>query len=361
MIDATAIADAEFSKAKPYSVQHWLERDLPPLDPLLGDAFTTTSRLLLVGGTGIGKTSIMMAMGWAMARGDSFVHWSGRRPATGVLYIDGEMSARVLRSRIRDAAERHGSAPANMHFINRDDFQNMPPLNTAEGQTFMDGLIGKYTGTEFIFFDNIQALLLGDMKDEVPWSEVLPWVRTLTRRGIGQAWGHHTGHDATKSYGSKAREWQMDSVILMTDRADKGELLVDFDLSFTKARERNRDNRADFADARIWINAEDRWESSTVPAAGKQKARRALRPEDLKPLDYLRDVLVEHGATVSRPTMPRGCKAVKVDEWREELKRRGLHEGGDSGKKWFQRMRERLVAFEKIAIDEPYVWLVGKS
>ena len=31
-------------------------------------------------------------------------------------------------------------------------------------------------------------------------------------RSIGQMWFHHTGHDESKSYGSKAREWQMDTV-----------------------------------------------------------------------------------------------------------------------------------------------------
>jgi len=53
-------------------------------------------------------------------------------------------------------------------------------------------------------------------------------------------------------------------------------------------------------------------------------------------------------------------KAAKLELWRDYLKRRGLHEGGDAGKKWFQRVRERLIAAEQIAVDDPYVWIVSK-
>jgi hypothetical protein len=95
----------------------------------------------------------------------------------------------------------------------------MPPLNTPHGQTWFDAFIEAHGPFDLIIFDNIQALLVGDMKDEEQWAKALPWVRSLTRRSIGQIWLHHTGHDESKSYGSKAREWQMDTVILM-ERAD---------------------------------------------------------------------------------------------------------------------------------------------
>ena len=108
-----------------------------------------------------------------------------------------------------------------------------------------DSLIADYGPFDLIIFDNIQSLLVGDMKEEDQWAGVLPWVRDLTRRSIGQIWFHHTGHDETKSYGSKAREWQMDTVALMErDEADNTDLC--FSLKFTKARERTPENRADF-------------------------------------------------------------------------------------------------------------------
>ena len=103
---------------------------------------------------------------------------------------------------------------------------------------WMDRFVEKYGPFDLVIFDNVQALLLGDMKDEEPWSAVLPWVLSLTRRSIGQLWFHHTGHDESHGYGSKTREWKIDTVILMEriPNTPKGELC--FSLNFTKARER---------------------------------------------------------------------------------------------------------------------------
>jgi len=253
----------------------------------------------------------MLAKAWSMGFGMSFLHWRAHRPAKRVLYIDGEMSARVARDRIAEAAQRHGAVPDNLVFINRDDFPGLPPLNTVDGQRYVNQLIEHAPGTEFAFLDNVQALLVGDMKEEDGWSATLPWIRDLTRRSIGQCWVHHTGHDTSRGYGSKTREWQLDTVMLMTDRADKGELLVDFDLSFTKTRERNQRNRADFADARIWINQEGQWESSVTPAAQRQRKARPLPPETLKALDYLRDVLP---SMARRPAAP-PCRTSRRRSW----------------------------------------------
>lgn len=248
-----------------FSANRWLNRDIPPLDHLLGNVLSTTVRAELVGPTGIGKSNFALALNWAIARGSPFLHWTAHRPAKRVLYIDGEMSARVARDRIADATRRHGEAPDNLILINRDDYPDLPPLNTKAGQQFMDGLIDQVADVEFVVFDNIQSLIVGDMKEEDGWAATLPWIRGLSRRSIGQLWVHHTGINTTRGYGSSTREWQLDTVMLMTDRPDKGDLLVDFELSFLKARERNRRNRADFANARIWINANDAWESSITP------------------------------------------------------------------------------------------------
>jgi hypothetical protein len=351
---------SEMPDPNDFSAARWLERDLPSLDYLLGDCFTTTTRAELIGPTGIGKSNFALAIAWSIATGSPFLHWRARRAAKRVLYLDGEMSARVARDRMREASKRHGSVPDNLFFINRDDYPGMPPLNTEAGQRFMDALIAQAGGIEFIVLDNIQSLLVGDMKEEDGWAATLPWVRSLTRRAIGQLWAHHTGHDTTRGYGSKTREWQLDLVMLMTDRADKGELLVDFDLSFTKARERNRENRGDFADARIWINADDQWESSTVPAEMKPRKSRSLPLETMKALDYLGDVLVEHGETPGRPGMPRGIKAVKLDRWRDYLRKRGLCEADASGRQTFKRHKDRLIAASLIAIDDEFVWKVAR-
>jgi hypothetical protein len=104
------------------------------------------------------------------------------------------------------------------------------------------------------------ALTVGDQKDEDSWSKVLPLVSSLTKRRVGQLWIHHTGHDASRSYGSKTKEWRMDTTIHLT-AIERSDTDVSFQLEFRKARERTPETRADFADVNIAL-VDDKWWSS---------------------------------------------------------------------------------------------------
>ena len=57
------------------SIDGWLSRELPKPDRLLGDLLTTTSRMFLVGPTGIGKSMLAMAGGVALTAERDFLHW----------------------------------------------------------------------------------------------------------------------------------------------------------------------------------------------------------------------------------------------------------------------------------------------
>ena len=141
--------------------------------------------------------------------------------------------------------------------LSKEDFDEMPPLNTEAGQAWMDAKIDE-TKPDLVVFDNIQSLVAGDHGKEESWAPVLGWVRSLTRRRIGQIWLHHTGHNENHSYGTKTREWQMDTCILMK-RVDTDSDDLTFSLEFTKARERTPENREEFEDVTITLQS-DRWE-----------------------------------------------------------------------------------------------------
>jgi hypothetical protein len=168
----------------------WLGRDLPPSDPLLGHWLTTTSRVLFTAPTGTGKSLFWVAAGVRIAGGFPFLRWAGRRPCK-VLYVDGEMSNRLLKERLADEAKRLGVIPAGFHALNHQDVENFAPINTPEGQNTIEEVIKRIGGVEFIEFDNIMSLITGDMKDEESWRQTLPFQLSLTRRNIGQAWLHH--------------------------------------------------------------------------------------------------------------------------------------------------------------------------
>jgi hypothetical protein len=78
---------------------------------------------------------------------------------------------------------------------------------------------------------------------------------------------HHTGHDESKSYGSKAREWQMDVVGLM-ERVETPGADLSFSLKFTKARERTPENRADFDPVTMSLQ-DDQWSHTQTPIPKK--------------------------------------------------------------------------------------------
>lgn len=144
-----------------------------------------------------------LAVGYAIASNRDFLHWQCHRKAR-VLYVDGEMSRTELKRRLVDLVQRNGGVvPDGFALLAREDFEDMPPLNTVEGQEWMDKKIQELGGFDLAIFDNVQALLAGNMKDEEPWAEVLPWVKKLTRRRVGQIWFHHTGHNEGQSYGTK--------------------------------------------------------------------------------------------------------------------------------------------------------------
>jgi RecA-family ATPase len=260
----------------PLTIDQWEARtDVESPDFLMGELLSTTTRMLLVAATGLGKTQVAMALAIHIAAGKDFLHWKRGRPAR-VLYIDGEMSKRQFRRRILDLARRFtGPRPNTLFFLCREDVPDLAPLNTPKGQKMVEGYIEQIGGVDLIIFDSIMCLTQGDLKETDAWRHTLPWVQKLTKQSIGQIWIHHTGHDETRSYGDKTKEWQLDVVAFMTGDGDR---FVDFKLEFKKARERSDDNYRDFAPHQIKLER-DEWTSKPAKPS-KDKEERPKSQKD---------------------------------------------------------------------------------
>ena len=303
----------------PLTIEHWLARDLPDPDCIMGNWLTTTSRTLLVAPTGLGKTNFAMAVAMHATAGKDFLHWRAHRPCKG-LYIDGEMSRRLFKQRMANEVQRLGEKPAGFYALNHEDIEGFAPLNTPAGQDCMNRLIEHISDVDFIVFDSIMCLTHGDMKDGEPWAQTMPWVRSLTKRNIGQLWVHHTGHDTSRSYGDKTKEWQLDTVLHM-DAVENAETDVSFSLEFRKARERTPATRADFQTTRIALIG-DSWRSEATTTAH----RGHVSPLGLKFLGALQNVLAEGGA------LRDGRRSTSLDIWRGECARMGLIDARQSTK-----------------------------
>lgn len=143
-------------------IADWLQRDILSPDQLLGELLSTTSRMMLIGPTGLRKTNFALAVGIPIANGDPLLHWRASDGPRRVLLIDGEMSNRQMKRRLVDAARRAGRIPDTFHVLSLDDLPDMEPLDTEAGQRYIDGVIASIGGVDLVMFDNIQALLSDD-------------------------------------------------------------------------------------------------------------------------------------------------------------------------------------------------------
>jgi hypothetical protein len=354
MVHLTQVMKSSYTDTGPSCtrIADWLKRDIAKPDFLLGEMLSTTSRMLLVAPTGLGKTNFTIAFSVAIAAGDGFLHWRGGEGPRRVLFIDGEMSKRLLKSRLVDAVRRSGYVPDTFHILCRDDLPDMPPLNTSAGQQFIDRLVESIGGADLIVFDNIQALLTGEMKEGLPWQQTLAWVWNLTQRNIGQVWIHHTGHNENHSYGDKSREWGMDSVMLF-ERVERPELDIALLMKFTKARELRPDNRADFEPAIITL-VDDQWGSERGGCvSGKMPAKD-------RALTLLIDAVARHG-TIPPPSeyIPPETSCVTEGLWRHACELGSISEGSsEAARKAFSRAAKKLLDRGLIGKHDLWVWPV---
>lgn len=260
--------------------KEWLARDLEPQDPLLGELFTTTARILFSADTGAGKTMIGLALAFSMHLGRDFLHWKAHRKAR-VLYIDAEMPRDLLRERITEACGWFGiEAPADGPIIlNREDFEDMDPLDTEEGKKWLKNKIKLLGPFDFIILDNLQSLCVGIMKEEESWRDIKQFVFWLTKERIGQLWFHHTGLDKSRAYGTKTREWIMDTVMVGESHEEDH---VKVDVKFPKARRRKPSNASDFKPVlvelldRAWTRGEVKSSTGGRPNKSDEIALSAL-------------------------------------------------------------------------------------
>jgi hypothetical protein len=329
----------------PLSMDAWLERELPPPDFIMGEWLTTTSRAVLNAPTGLGKTNFTLALCAHIAAGQDFLHWRGRRPAN-VLFLDGEMSRRLLKRRAQDVARRLGFNPSGLYLLSREDISDFPPLNTPGGIAFLNSAIDHLGSVDLIAFDNIMSLIAGDMKDPKAWQQTLPLVSSLTKRAVGQFWVHHTGHDTSRGYGDKTREWEMDVVLHLTE-AKRADTDVSFELTFLKARERTPETRRDFQDVTIAL-VEDQWTCSAVTA-------RRSKPSPLgsKFLEALQDALAGGEAIPFQ-----SWNAIKEDLWVAECARRGLIDLAKrpNARSLVSKYKRELIAHNLIGCHNDLVW-----
>lgn len=248
------------------------------------------------------------------------------------------MPGELLQQRIADAARRLGRSD---HLDNLQVYSwefseqlgrqwpllgELQPLNTELGMNFLLALV-QGTEPDVVVFDNVQALLVGDLREESTWGPTTGLVQQLTSRRIGQLWLDHTGHAADHQYGTSTKSWRFNSVGLMSpvseDQRVPGETALQ--LSFEhpgKCRRRTPANWSDFATT-IFRLREDRWTGEPVEAARVTGDPGKVAPSARLFHNALFDAMVRYPGPHPGSTTR--------DAWEAECLRRGLVEPPPQG------------------------------
>ena len=162
---------------------------------------------------GVGKTLFGLGSGYAISAAETFLGFEVEAPQK-VLYVDGEMPARVMQERLAAIIRGFGKQPpSENHFrlLCADLFEfGLPDLATPAGQAWFDARIGD---TNVIFLDNISTLVRSGKENEAEsWRPLQGWLLRQRRLGRTVMFLHHAGKGGAQR-GTSNREDVLDTVI----------------------------------------------------------------------------------------------------------------------------------------------------
>ena len=330
-------------------------------DRLVKRLMGSASLVVIAGPTGSGKTFIAL---------DCCVHvalnrpWFGRKVTrVGVLYVGAEGQAGLIK-RISAIKAHYGIAEDAVPFA-----LYPAPIDLVTDASGVKQIISYVEALNKILPVPIGIVVIDTLArcfgsgDESATQDMNTFVSRCdtirTKTGATVLVVHHFGKDESKGMrGSIALKAAADTVIEVTG----------LEGIRTARVEKQKDGAAGesfaFLLKPIDLGLDDEGEMqascvvvpSDAPAHETGKGKRPMSAECLTALDYLKDIIADHGQIIAMNGMPANVRAVNLDVWRDYLKQRGLHEGGDAGKKWFQRTRGKLISEKRIAVNHPFVW-----
>lgn len=206
---------------KVVNVHEFLALELPERGNVLSPILPQQGVIMVYGPRGIAKTWVALGMAWASAAGGVCIGgWRAERPWK-VIYIDGEMPARVLQERLAlIMLGAGGDCDPDYFTILTPDIQGdegMPNLSTQEGRAALEPYIAD---REVVFIDNLATLSRSGRENEAEsWLPMQEWCLDMRRRGKSVVLVHHAGKSGQQR-GTSAREDILDTVISLRKSKD---------------------------------------------------------------------------------------------------------------------------------------------
>lgn len=193
----------------------FLSLDLPPRELILSPWLPKAGLCMLHAYRGVGKTHLSLGIGYAVAKGGSFLTWKAEKPR-GVLYIDGEMPAVVLQERLARIVlmNKDTNLPSRLRIITPDlQLHGIPDLATIEGQEIINQYIDD--DIDLIIVDNISCLAPSIKENDAnDWAPLQTWILRLRTKGKSVLLIHHSGKGGTQR-GTSKKEDVLDTVIFL--------------------------------------------------------------------------------------------------------------------------------------------------
>jgi len=219
------------------TIGEFMAMEIPPREEILSPVFLTQSLNMAHAYRGIGKTHIALGMAYAVASGGKFLKWTAPKPRR-VLYLDGEMPACALQSRLAaivGSAETEPPSPDYLTLLTPDlQPRGIPDLSTTEGQRLLEPYL---KDIEFLIVDNLSCLCrTGRENDAEGWATVQGWALQQRSAGRSILFIHHSGKGGGQR-GTSKKEDLLDTVLGLKRPADyETEQGARFEVHYEKAR-----------------------------------------------------------------------------------------------------------------------------
>jgi len=209
-----------------YNGEDILNTDFPERKYILDPWLPEQGIVMIHAKAGTGKTYFTLSAAIAISLGKDFIMWKCPSPKR-VLYIDGEMQGRKIKSRLKQLLMMF---PAYSKELFRENFwmitpgkmkRDIPMLSTPEGQDYINRyIINKKI--DVVIVDNVSCLM-GAIKenDADSWNVIQQWELKLRKMGTSVIRIQHTGK--SKSHRGSSKHQDIVDTTIFLEQPEDGE------------------------------------------------------------------------------------------------------------------------------------------
>lgn len=224
------------TKAHVYSLDEFLQLDIPPRRWIVQGLIQERDIAGIHAYRGVGKTLLAACLGYAISSGNDFLRYTIPEPR-GVLFVEGEMPALDLKTRLAGIVMGAEEAPAKPFRILSADLQDpaLPSLSTEAGQSSLEAHL---EDIDLIILDSVSTLFQSahSENEDRSWATAQNFLLSLRRRGFTVLVIYHEGKGGLQR-GTSKREDVLSQVIQLKRpsnyNAAEG---ARFEVHLTKAR-----------------------------------------------------------------------------------------------------------------------------